>query len=76
VPLNFQVLQEPGDGVCAEIGERHVCRSDAGGVVDVGEQHPPGVAVGVDGVAAGRFLSTQVGREVGLQARGESGHEL
>ena len=70
----LEVVQERADQRRVEVGEVELARLPAGAPGGEGEQQPPGVAVGGDGLRAGVPLAGQPVGEERLQGRGERGH--
>ena len=72
--LCFEVVEELADQRRVQVAEVQVGGLLAGVAGGEGEQQPPGVAVGGDGVRAGVALAGQPVGEERLQGRSERGH--
>jgi hypothetical protein len=70
----FEVVQERADQRRVQVGEVELARLPAGAPGGEGQQQPPGVTVGGDGLRAGVPLAGQPVGEERLQGRGKRGH--
>lgn len=74
VPVDLEVVEEPGDQLGVEVGKVEVAGVLAGPLPCEGEQEPEGVPVGVDGVDAGASLTVEAAHEERLEGGGERAH--